>query len=393
MEFQPPAPFGAAMHTAFALAPHFAHLNHGAFGAPPRAVLQVQAALRARMEAEPSKFFERDFLEPEMRAAAGALADYLSTDVDGLALIENATIGVNAVLRHLDFAPGDEILITDQTYGAVANAAAYVAARAGAVVRRVALPFPAAEPSTILSAFEEGLTPRTRLAIIDHVTSQTAQVLPVTELVAAARVAGALTLVDGAHAPGMLEFDLATIGADWYTGNCHKWLFTPRSCAFLWAAHDQRAATLPLVVSHGYGLGFPYEFDWVGTRDVTAQLALPAALRLRAQWGETTIQEHNRRLILAGSTHVAEAWGTEVGTPPALTGAMRCVALPAGFAVDAETAHALRWQLAEEDRVQVPILPFAGRLWARLSAQVYNTMDDYARLAAAVARRRTNRSQ
>ncbi|MEC9175019.1 MAG: hypothetical protein VYC31_01200, partial [Pseudomonadota bacterium] len=176
-------------------------------------------------------------------------------------------------------------------------------------------------------------------------------------------------------------------------GNCHKWLFTPRSCAFLWAAQDQRAATFPLVVSHGYGLGFPHEFDWVGTRDVTAQLALPAALRLRAQWGETTIQEHNRSLVLAGSTHVAEAWGTEVGTPPALTGAMRCVALPAGFAVDAETAHALRWQLAEEDRVQVPILPFAGRLWARLSAQVYNTMDDYARLAAAVARRRTNRSQ
>ena len=196
-----------------------------------------------------------------MRAAAGALADYLSTDVDGLALIENATIGVNAVLRHLDFAPSDEILITDQTYGAVANAAAYVAARAGdGAAGCPALPSGRADHDFI--RFEKGLTPRTRLAIIDHVTSQTAQVLPVTELVAAARAAGALTLVDGAHAPGMLEFDLATIGADWYTGNCHKWLFTPRSCAFLWAAHDQRAATLPLVVSHGHGLGFPYEFDW-----------------------------------------------------------------------------------------------------------------------------------
>ena len=245
------------MHPAFALAPHIAHLNHGAFGAPPRAVLQVQAALRARMEAEPSRFFERAFLEPAMRDAAGALAGYLGADVEGVALVENATVGVNAVLRHLNFAPGDEILITDQTYGAVANAAAYVAARDGAAVRRVALPFPAAEPTTIVSAFESALTARTRLVIIDHVTSPTAQVLPVADLVAAARGAGALTLVDGAHAPGMVALNLAAIGADWYTGNCHKWLFTPRGCAFLWAAGDQRAATLPLVVSHGYGLGFP----------------------------------------------------------------------------------------------------------------------------------------
>ena len=189
----------------------------------------------------------------------------------------------------------------------------------------------------------------------------------------------------------MLQFDLATIGADWYTGNCHKWLFTPRGCAFLWAAGDQRAATLPLVVSHGYGQGFPHEFDWVGTRDVTAQLALPAALNLRAEWGDAAINDHNHRLVLAGSAHVAETWGTEAGTSPLLTGAMRCVALPACFTADTETAHALRWQLADEDRVQVPITPFAGRLWARLSAQVYNTMDDYARLAAAVARRRSNR--
>ena len=377
--------FGLPMRRYFSLSPAIAYLNHGAFGAVPSVVHDAQSRIQRRMELEPSRFFEGAFLKTEMRAAAQSLADYLGcTDADHLALIENATIGINAVLRHLDFTPGDEILITDQTYGAVDKAARYIAKRTGATVKRVALPFPATDHDQIIAAFSRGLGPRTRLAIIDHVTSPTALVLPVAEMSHLARSVGAKVLIDGAHAPGMVPINFQEIAADWYTGNCHKWLFAARGCGFLWTSQEVRDDTHPLVISHGYGDGFTAEFDWVGTRDVSAQLSLPAALQFRQRFGDRDISAHNHRLVMAASQHVAAAWNSMMGGGPALTGAMCCVCLPEPFTGDQTAADKLRWQLADTFEVQVPLRSINGRFWARLSAQIYNDMDDYHRFAKAI---------
>jgi isopenicillin-N epimerase len=375
--------FGRAMRPLFLLDPEVAYLNHGAYGAPPVEVIEAADAVRQRMEREPSLFAEREFKQRQ-RAVAGLLAGFVHAEAGNLALVENATTGANAVLRGLEFAAGDEILITDQTYGAVRNAAHYVAGRSGARVVEVKLPFPAHEPAEAVAAVAAGLGPRTRLAVLDHITSPTALLLPVAELVRLAKAAGALVLVDGAHAPGMVEIDLSTLGADWYTGNCHKWLMAAKGAGFLWAADAVGEDTHPLAISHGFGQGFAAEFDWIGTRDALGQFSLPAAIAFRARFGEPAIRAHNHALVMAASAMLAERWGTEVGAGEALTGSMRCVRLPGGFEVSAESAHALRWRLYDAHKVQVPVRDREDGLWVRLSAQIYNEMADYERLGDAV---------
>ncbi|HEY9568777.1 MAG TPA: aminotransferase class V-fold PLP-dependent enzyme, partial [Thalassobaculum sp.] len=266
----PPA-FGAAVRRLFQLEDGSIYLNHGSYGATPRAVTAAQRRWQERLEAEPSRFMEREF-RPGLRVAAGRLAGRLGVDGRTVAMVENATQAVNAVLRSFGFRPGDEILVTNQTYNAVRNTVRWVAARSGARMVQVDLPFPAHSHDHLIEAFTAGLSERTRLAVIDHVTSPTALVLPLERMVAAVKDAGAFALVDGAHAPGMVPLDLPSTGADWYTGNCHKWLFAAKGCAFLWAADRVREALHPTVISHGFEQGFVTEFDWVGTRDASAQL-------------------------------------------------------------------------------------------------------------------------
>lgn len=376
-------PFGANVRSEFLLEADYAHLNNGSYGAAPRVVLAAQRAWQDLLERETSRFMDREF-RPGLHRAAEALAPVLKTDVEGIALVENATQAVNAVLRGLDFRPGDEILVNDQTYPAVVNAAAYVAGRSGAVLRSVTLPFPQPTPDGVLAAFAAGLGPRTRLAIIDHVTSPTALILPVAEMAAAARAAGALVLVDGAHAPGMVDLDLPGLGVDWYTGNCHKWLFAAKGCAFLWTAPERRTETHPLVISHGYGKGYAAEFEWVGTRDGSPHLCLPDALAFAERFGFERIRGHNHDLVNRAADLLVRRWGTERGAGPEMTGSMATIRLPAGFEPTLAAAQALRNRLIDEHRVQVPIRPLAGSLWCRISAQIYNEVEDYERLAEAI---------
>lgn len=378
------AAFGHALKSEFLLDPEVAYLNHGAHGAPPREVIEAAHEVQRAVEREPSRFVEREF-RPRLRQVAAELAAYLGAEAAHLALVENASLAVNAVLRGLELSPGDEILITDQTYGAVRNAVRYVAGRTGAVLVEARLPFPVEAPGQVVEAFAQRLGPRTRLAIVDHVTSPTALVLPVAELVARAKAAGALVLVDGAHAPGMLPLELESLGADWYTGNCHKWLMAARGVAFLWAADGVRESTHPLVISHGYGQGFSEEFDWIGTRDALAQFALPAVFAFRRRHGEAAIRAYNHELVMAASEMLAARWQSECGGPEAMTGSMRTVRLPDGFGTTVEAAQGLRWRLADAYKVQVPLRALAGGLWARLSAQIYNEPADYERLGDAIA--------
>jgi isopenicillin-N epimerase len=363
------------------LDPGVAFLNHGSFGATPRAVLAEQDRWRARMERHPTHFMSEE-LPPALRAAAARLAAFVGSEANDLVFVENATAGCNTVLNSLRLSPGDEILVTDHCYAAVRKAAEYAAARAGARVVEAAVPFPLDDPARIVAAVGDKLGPRTRLAIIDHVTSPTAINCPVRELTALCHAAGALVLVDGAHGPGMLSLDVPSIGADWYTGNCHKWLMAPKGSGFLWASPARQAETHPLVISHGFGQGFTAAFDWVGTRDPTAWLAVPAAIDFHQRLGGAALRERNAALAREQATLLARIWNTERGAPDPLIGSMAAVRLPLAGPASPERALDLRAKLFAQHRIEVPVTAFAGALWARISAHAYNRPSDYARLAA-----------
>jgi isopenicillin-N epimerase len=367
------------------LDPGVAFLNHGSFGATPRAVLAEQDRWRARMERHPTHFMSEE-LPPALRAAAARLAAFVGSEAKDLVFVENATAGCNTVLNSLRLSPGDEILVTDHGYAAVRKAAAHAAARNGARVVEAAVPFPLDDPARIVAAVGDKLGPRTRLAIIDHVTSPTAVICPLRELTALCHSAGALVLVDGAHGPGMLSLDVPSIGADWYTGNCHKWLMAPKGSGFLWASPARQAETHPLVISHGFGQGFTAAFDWIGTRDPTAWLAVPAAIDVHRRLGGAALRERNAALAREQATRLARVWNTERGAPDPLTGSMAAVRLPLAGPASPERAQELRAKLFAERRIEVPVTAFAGALWARISAHAYNRPADYARLAVCFRR-------
>jgi isopenicillin-N epimerase len=379
----PPSPLRGEgfPHDEWLLDPEVAFLNHGSFGATPRAVLVEQDRWRALMERHPTHFMSEE-LPPALAAAAARLAAFVGARSEDLVFVENATAGCNTVLRSLRFAPGDEILVTDHGYPAVRKAAEYVAARAGARVVEAAVPFPLGDAAQVVAAVSPRLGPRTRLAIFDHITSATAVVFPVRELTALCRAAGVPVLIDGAHAPGMLSLDVPAVGADWYTGNCHKWLMAPKGSAFLWVAPDRQADTHPLVISHGFGQGFTTEFAWVGTRDPSAWLSVPAAIDFHERLGGARLRERNAALAREQATLLAQIWKTGRGASDALTGSMAAVRLPLREPATAERALELRRKLFDEHRIEVPVTAFAGALWARISAHAYNRPEDYARLAA-----------
>lgn len=376
--------WGAAARAEWTLDPDFVSVNHGAYGATPRAVLAAQDAWRARMEAQPGRFMRAE-LPAALRAAAARLAEFLGAAADDVAFVANATEGCNAVLRSLAFAPGDEILVLDHGYGAVRNTVRHVAARAGARMTEAAVPYPRPAPEAVVAAVTAALSPRTRLAVIDHITSPTALVLPVASIVAACRAAGVPVLVDGAHAPGQVPLAVPAFGADWYVGNCHKWLCAPKGAGFLWAAPGRQAGLHPAVISHGYEAGFIAEFDWTGTRDPSAFLAVPAALDFCDRLGGAALVARNVALAAEAGAWLAAHLGTETGTEGATAGTMATVRLNlAGDPTQARVA-ALAARLLAAGTDAPPHL-VNGAVWLRLSAHAYNTMSDYRRLAALVTR-------
>ena len=318
---------GTAVRDVWDLDPAALTVNHGSFGATPKSVLAAQDEWRRRMEAQPTRFMALT-LPGALRAAAGRLAAFLGARAGDVAFTDNATTGCNAVLRSLPLAPGDEILLFDHGYGAVKNTARHVAALTGARVVEAALPFPRPRADAIVDALAGALTPRTRLVVIDHITSPSAMVLPIAPMIAACRAAGAKVLIDGAHGPGQVEIDLTALGADWYTGNCHKWLMAPKGCAFLWARPDRQADLHPVTISHGYGKGFLAEFDWTGTRDPSAYLAVDAAIDFYRSLGGVRLARRNAALAAEAGALLARRFGTECGTDGETQGSMALVRLP-----------------------------------------------------------------
>lgn len=365
------------------LDPRFAFLNHGSFGATPRTILAEQEAWRRRMEEHPGDFFAH--LPDQLRETAKSLAAFLGGAGDDYAFVDNATAGCNAVLASLPFRAGDEILLTDHSYPAVQRSAEHRAQQTGARVVTARVPYPVFSADEIVAAITPRIGAQTRLAIFDHVSSPTAVIFPVHKLTALAHAAAAKVLIDGAHAPGMLNLDIPAIGADYYVGNCHKWLMAPKGSAFLWAAPESQAGLHPLIISHGYGEGFTAEFDWTGTRDPSAWLAIPAAIAFHQELGGERLRRRNVMLAQRAGAMLAERLETVRGTPDALTGAMATVRVHHASPATREDAQRLRDTLNTEHAIDVAVTAFADALWLRVSAQAYNQSEDYLRLADAVS--------
>lgn len=396
--FSREAPEDLARH--WTLDGEIAFLNHGSFGACPIPVLAEQERLRRQLEREPVRFFTRE--APALLAdARETLARFVGADPAGMAFVANATTAVNAVLRSLPIAPGDELIVTSHEYNASRNVMEYVAQERSARVVVAEIPFPIASPDDAVEAVLRCVTPRTRLAMLDHVTSQTALVLPIERLVPALADHGVDVLIDGAHAPGMLALDIDALAPAYYTGNCHKWLCAPKTAAFLWVREDLRTSVRPAVISHGANAPVPVnerfrvEFDWMGTSDPTAALSVPAAIEFMGgllPGGWDAVRAANRALVLEGGRLLAGVLGAERACPESMLGSMLALPIPGDAGASARgpasalVPDPLHDALFREYRVEVPITScpaHAGRI-LRISAQLYNRLDDYERLANAL---------
>ena len=381
----------ASLREAWALDPAVTFLNHGSYGACPRAVLASQDAWRRRMEAEPVQFLGRE-LPALLDSALERMAAFLGADAQDLAFVSNATSGVNTVLRSLRFEPGDELLTTNHAYNACRNALEFVASRWGARVVCAQVPFPIRDPGEVAEAVLSRVTPRTRLVLIDHVTSPTGLIFPVERIVAELRNRGIETLIDGAHAPGILPLHISAIGAGYYTGNGHKWLSGPKGSAFLWVRRDLHADIRPLTISHGANTPrpdrsrFQAEFGWQGTQDPTAYLALPDAIDFMGglfPGGWPELMRSNHKKALEGGRVLREALGIPMPAPESMIGSMVALPLPDATGEDDN----LNARLFERYRIEVPVMPFPAwpKRLIRISAQAYNEPEEYVRLAEALS--------
>ncbi|MEE2749833.1 MAG: aminotransferase class V-fold PLP-dependent enzyme [Myxococcota bacterium] len=364
----------------FWLADDLVFLNHGSFGACPREVLAAQDHWRVRFETSPIHFVLEE-LGGLLRQRAELLGQHIGARGEDLVFVENATTGVNTAIQAAGIQPGDEVVLLDHAYPAVVHAAQHACSTVGARLVHASLPFPCPGPEAAFEVLEKALSPATRLVIIDHVTSASGLVLSLAGLIQRCREQGVLVCVDGAHAPGMLPLDLEGVGADWYTGNCHKWLWAPKGCAFLWTRPERQAQTHPRVISLGYGQGYTAEFDWTGTRDFSAWLALEAALGFHERIGADRIRKHNHDLVMWGAQHLARTWSVELPAPESMIGSLVTLPLPVLGEASVERGLEIRRKLYEQHRVEVPVHPIGDRLWVRISAQIYNEQEDYRVLA------------
>ena len=386
-DHSPSAPEGPSEgHAAleqFQLSPDLIHLNHGSYGAVPKAVRDAQDRWRAHIESNPTGFF-RDELPAELRRLAGIAAARFGGKPNDWVFCENATAAVNSVLASFGLRAGDEIVTTSHAYGAVLKAMRIWAQRFGAKVVVAQIPAVVESEEQVVQAIAESFSDRTRLLVIDHITSATAIVFPVSQIVKAAHARGIAVLVDGAHVPGHLPLDVDAIGADWYTGNAHKWLFAPKGCGLLWTARERQAQTLPTVLSHGAPDGYTQAFDWIGTRDVTAWLCFEAAARFHDARGSESLMARNRDLAEQACALLASRLGMLPTAPASMRGAMACLTLRPTLA-DSATVVGVMKHLRECCGAIVPVYLFQETLCVRISAQIYNEMRDYEMLVDALS--------
>jgi isopenicillin-N epimerase len=363
----------------FLLDPEVAFLNHGSFGACPRPVFERYQSWQRELELEPVDFLARR-LPGLLDEARSALAGYVGCAPQDLAFVQNATTGVNLAARSLDLRPGDEVLTTDLEYGACDLAWDWICKHTGAQYVRVPIPLPLSDPSDVVEALFAAASERTRAVYVSHVTSETALVLPVNDIVSRARELGLVTIVDGAHAPAQVPLDLAELGADFYSGNCHKWLMSPKGAGFLHVRPEHQERVDAAIVSWGYteGQTFSERIETQGTRDPAAWLAVPEAIRFQAERDWDSVTDRCRRITRQARFELCELLGTEPIAPDAMLAQMATVRLP-------RSAPGLSDRLFSRDRVEIP-LAGAGNDLLRLSVAAYTTREEVDRLLAALVR-------
>jgi len=382
----------AAAPSDWPLDPGVTYLNHGAFGSCPRPVQDAATAIRQRFERAPMQFVLRD-AESLIDQARIAASELVGADGQDLVFLPNATTAVCTVLASLPVRPGDELLVTDHAYNACRNALDLHARRTGMSVVVARVPFPCSGPPEVVAAVLAAVTPRTRLALLDHVSSPTALVFPVAELVSALTARGVDTLIDGAHAPGMVSLDLRALGATYYVANLHKWCGVPKTAALLFVQRDRQPDIRPMVIGHGANSKrtdrprFLLEFDWTGTHDPSAVMSLPVALRYMAgllPGGLPALRERNHQLAVRARALLVDALGLQAPCPPEMLGAMATLPLPSSLPLPAPALYEALWR---RHRIEAPVFEWStpARPMLRICAQIYNDISQYQRLAEAVA--------
>jgi isopenicillin-N epimerase len=386
--------FGHARLADWTLDPKILYLNHGTVGAPPRRVLAAQQKLRDEIELQPSRFLLRELTEtpigatrvtrPRLRAAADKVGQFLGAEGKDIVFVDNVTSGINAVLRTYNFRQNDEVLILEYAYGAVLNAAKYATRSSGATVRVAEVPDRIEDPNQVIEIVKAAIGPKTRMLVVDHITADTALVLPLAEIAAICRQRGVDILADGAHAPGAIALNIGALGVDWYSGNLHKWAWSPRSSGVLWTDPARQADLHETIISWGLDLGMTKEFDWPGTRDPTPHLTAPAAIEYMREIGLPEIQSYNHELAWNAVREMAVHWKTFTKGPESMIGTMATVPLPERFGSTIENAMRLRDALLFEDNIEVHVYAGKGRVCVRISAQIYNELSDVERLITAI---------
>ena len=383
----PNTPFGHHLRSLWSLDPSIHFLNHGSYGATPRFVQAAQLRWREELEREPVRFMG-DILPDALQTAGARLARFVGASRSRLALVENATAGANAVLRSIRWKAGDRIVLANHAYPAVKNTVRFLAERHSLQVVEAQVPWPLAHATALIDAYAAAIKGGARIAIIDHIFSPLAVVTPLDAIVHLCREQGVAVLVDGAHAPGLLPLSLDTlgdIGVDWYVGNCHKWLCAPTGCGFIVATPEGQRDLHPAVISNFYGEGFEKEFAWTGTVDPGARLAISAALEFIDALG---VERYRRALYEQArdaAALLARAWDVSPGAPSEMFAGMVTLPLPVNVPASKEAVARWRLKLLQEHNIEVPIHAINGRLWVRISAQVYNELSDYEALARVFA--------
>lgn len=379
----------SSLRQEFLLDPDVIFLNHGSFGATPRPVFESYQVWQRRLEWQPVQFLGTD-IAAYLAEARQALGSYLNVAADDLVYVPNATFGVNVVARSLQLGPGDEVLATDHEYGACENAWLFMSRERGFRYARQPIPLPLASAADVVEQFWAGVTPQTKVIFLSHITSPTAMRLPVEAICARARAAGILTVIDGAHAPGQIPLDLTAVGADFYTGNCHKWLCAPKGAGFLFARPEVQHLVEPLIIGWGWGEGRTFTFgsdyldylQYPGTNDYAAYLAVPAAIAFQAQHDWEVIRAGCRALVeraigrINGLTGLPSLYPELVGDAYSQ---MAIAALP-----DSIDLTVMKKRLIEEFRVEIPLIRWNGRQFIRISIQGYNDENDVDALLAAL---------
>ncbi len=386
-KIQPPKPLGENLKQHWLLKEDVAFLNHGSFGACPIPVLNEQQKWRANIEAQPIEILGRrceELLElqrMQIGVRLGMPGDF--------GFVTNATEGINAVLQSLKFKSGDELLTTNHVYNAVRKAMTHAAARSGATYREISIPLPIQSPEQIANAVINSLSDKTRLLVIDHVTSPTALIFPVLKISAACRERRIDVLIDGAHAPGMVELNVPSLRAPFYAGNLHKWICAPKGSAFLWVDQTRRNEIHPVIISHHYLAGFDKEFGWQGTRDISGLLSISSAIHFFYKFNWDRVMRHNHEMATWAQQMLCQRWDTIPMTPldGSLIGAMATLRLPLRFQhIDEPAREKLQQRLYDEFKVEAPLILWDNHAYVRVSCQIYNTPDDYLRLAEAIER-------